>query len=786
MSPVERPWRTATRDTHEARAALHPDASPSATWLAALAVGVTLAGTWLLSGVGAGEAARYVAFEALYSLLPGCLLYLLLGGGRGGWLAVLAIGWPCGYALEVGFFALSAALDVRAAFALLPLIALAATCPLLLRRRRRATPARRTVSGREALAVAAAVSAGIVLLAFTFYSSSPLPAHASSVSYSEDNVFDISLAAEARHHWPITEPWVAGLPFHYYTAAFMHVAAANQVAGVAPATTILRLLPATMLLLSALQLWFLGQSLGRSMGRPRWTGPLATALLLALADLNLDPIRIEVFHISPFSQFSLSPTFAFGVPFFLALLAVMQTRALPDIDRGRTLILVALLIMGCGAAKTFAAADFIGGLGLFWLLSALAGRPTRTISLCLIVSALSIGVVYFVMLAGGMAGTLGVHPLDFLSTGSSFVRVKAALRSLTGGAGLWIGLLVLGGPVLAVALLAPLLGAIWLPRRHGTLSPAASLLLCMFVAGALAYVTLGAPGGVEGVFLVYGYLAAIPVAALGLLNLWSDVPRGARRVVVSACGAVLALALALAAAGQVLTLAGRSRQLWYVGAYGLLAAAVAIAVLRLRPSFSPTVPSGAGRVLACCIPLLTVLALTKPVTLAAVGAWKTIRHERIAPRDSPAGYGMTASLYQGLLWVRAHTTPCDVLAVNNHYIAAPPSVALYFYYSAFTERRVFLESWYYTAEGSRRAQPFPARYALNTQGVAQGNPSALRELREDGVGYVLIDKTHGGGAAEPPSVSRLIFSNSALDVYRLLGNARASHGCAAVSRSAPP
>jgi len=798
-----------TRHTDEPHAAPHSDSGRSAGRLAALAVGVTLAGTWLLSGVSVSEAARFVAFEVFYSLLPGCLLYMLLSPGRRGRLALVAIGWPCGYALEVGWFALSAALDVREAYALLPLLALVAMGPALLRRHRRRPAVRGNDSagippgagasgpahsrertheherarGREALAVAAALCAGVVLLAFTFYSSSPLPAHASSVSYSEDNVFDISLAAEARHHWPITEPWVAGLPFHYYTAVFMHVAAANQVAGVAPSTTLLRLLPATLLLLSALQLWLLGQSLGRSMGRARWTGPIAVALLMALADLNLDPIHTEVFHISPFSQFSLSPTFAFGVPFFLALLAVIQTRVLQGgaPDAMRALILVALLILGCGAAKTFAAADFIGGLGLFWLLSAIAGRATRVLSLCLIVSVLSIGAVYLVMLAGGMAGYLGVHPLDFLSTGASLVRVKTALRSFTGGTALWIPLLMVAGPVLAVVLLAPLLGGVWLPRRHGAISPAVGLSLCMFVAGALAYVTLGAPGGVEGVFLVYGYLAAIPVAALGLLNLWSDTPAAARPAVLSAGGAVLALGLTLAGVGQVLTLAGRPRELWYVLAYGLLAAAVALAVLRLRRLFSATVPTGAGRIVACCIPLLTVLGLVKPTTLTAVAAWKTVRHERIAPPDSPGSYGMTAELYRGLLWVRAHTGSCDVLAVNNHYQSAPPSVSLYFYYSAFTERRVFLESWYYTAEGARRAQPFPARYALNTRALAQGDPSALRALREDGVSYVLIDKTHGGGAVEPASVSRLVFSNSALDVYRLLGGSRAAHGCATVS-----
>ncbi len=782
-------------------------------YLAALVVGVALCATWLLSGVPAGEALRFIAFEAFYTLLPGCLLYVSLSPEPGGWLRTLAIGWPCGYALEVGWFALTAALGARGAYALLPLLALLTMGPLVVRRLRKGTGAQRgasSVSGgtsaartngsagweedsgvgdgaaargheREALVVAGAISAAILLLAFAFYTHAPLPAHARSVFYAVDNVFDISLAAEARHHWPMTEPWVAGQPFHYYTGAFMHVAAANQLAGVAMSTTILRLFPATMLLLTALQLWFLGSSIGGSVGRARWTGPLAAVLMLALADLNLDPIHTELFHINPFSQFWASPTFAFGVPFFLALLAVVQSRLLSDDVPGskRALVLVALLILGCGAAKTFAAAVFIGGLGLFWLVSAIAGRPARLLLLCLIVSIVSIGAVYFVMLAGGMSGYLGLHPFDFLNTGSSFVSMKNALRSFSGQSWLWIPTLAIGGPLLAVVLLAPLLGAMWLLRRDEPLSPSVNLLLCMFFVGVLAYVTLGAPDGVEGVFLIYGYIALLPVAALGLVNLWSDTPIEARRPLLGACAIVLAVGLTLAGLTQTLPLAGHSRKLWYLLVYGLLALVLALAVLRLARLFSPTVPTRLARIVACCIPLLTVLGLVKPMTLDGVGAWKTVHHEQQAVPDSASSYGMTAALYRGLLWTRAHTSSCDVLAVNNHYESAPPAKSLYFYYSAFTERRVFLESWKYTANGLE-AQPFPARYKLNTQALAQGDPAALAQLRNDGVSYVLIDKIHGGGAAEPASVSRLVFSNSALDVYRLLPAGR-TRGCSTVS-----
>jgi hypothetical protein len=93
---------------------------------------------------------------------------------------------------------------------------------------------------------------------------------------------------------------------------------------------------------------------------------------------------------------------------------------------------------------------------------------------------------------------------------------------------------------------------------------------------------------------------------------------------------------------------------------------------------------------------------------------------------------------------------------------------VYFYYSAFTERRVFLESWRYTAGGQYGGLPYPWRFALNQRAVAQANPEALRELAARGVSYVLVDHTHTGGPTLPPSASALVFSNSALDVYRLL------------------
>jgi hypothetical protein len=762
----------------------------------------TILGSWLCSRVPLSVAGRFAYFELLYTLLPGVALYLLLIPAPGGWLRTIAIGWPLGYALELGAFALTAGLHVRGAFAFLPLWTVLAIALLLARtggRERLEDLYRAARSGGlarvgswelpEVVPVAAAVIAAVVLLAFTFFAASPLPEHARSVAYSEDNVFDITLAGEARHHWPITESWIAGQPLHYYTGVFIHIAAINQVTGVPLATVVFRLLPTTMFLLAATQLW----ALGRCVGRSRWIGPLAAILLLVTQDINLDPIRSQVFHIDPFTQFPLSPSFAFGVPFFLGALILIHVSLVPlsaeviGRARGGTaawLAMVGIMSAGAAASKSFAAFDLVGGLGLYWLWLVATGRRSRRLMCCLAISAAAILAIYFLMIAGGGSATLGVKPLNFLHEGDTLARATSLAKRIVGPSLYWL-VLAAGGGVLAVCLLAPLLGAGWLIWRERGVSDSTAMLTAVFVVGLGAYVLLGAPGGVEGVFLVYGYIALVPVAAKGLVVLWNETPRQARRGMLRACSASLLLGLAIAALTPVLDLSGTARDVLLGLAYGSIAAVIVLAVRRLQGHYAESLASRPTRLVACCIPLLGALTLVKPLTLAGSGVLKTIAGERTSAADSPTDYGMTAPLFRGLLWVRAHTSPCDVLAVSNHFDDEKRDKSVYFYYSAFTERRVYLESWAYTPLGVEGGQPFPARAALNNAATVRGDPQALRQLQRDGVSYVLIDKTHGGGAPESSSVSRLVFSNSALDVYQLRpspNSARARPPCATVAQ----
>jgi hypothetical protein len=766
----------------------------------------TAAAIWFCSGVEASEAARFVVFEALYVVLPGCLLYRMLMPDAGGWLRTLAIGWPAGYAIEVGAFAVSAALGQRGAFVFLPLISVGLFAVLLRRDRSRGHLRRRrglehaqdvqvsSPATTEFVCATLAIGAALVLLALTSFAIVPLPWHLQSVVYPENYLLSVSLATEALNHWPITTPWIAGLPLHYYTAVFIHGAAINQVTGVALPTVYFRLVPTSATLLLALQLW----SVARSMTLSRLAGPLAIVLFFLVGAASLNPTRGWPLEGESLTFFWGNATFMFSALFLLALFGLVQQwlySAASRTDRDRStplsqrdvgaLVMFAVLVLGCGAAKTFGVVDFVAGLGLFWLWGVSTGRVPRIQLQILVIAAVCVGIVYLTMLAGGSAKLVTVRPLNSSIAHSVPLYARKLAVILGGYSPLWATFSLGALTIELICLSAPVLGAVWPRVRRRPISAFEVFCLAVLAAGYINfYLTYSGAAGGEIYFRYFGYLALVLLASSGLATFWSETPVNARRSIVVASSVVLVFGLAIASGAYVLVLSGRPEYLWYAVMYALLAGVVILMVRRLYSLYAPVISSRAGRILACCIPLLGVLGLVQPIAHAAVGAKSVIVQQTLAPRDSPEGYGITRPLYRGLMWVRAHTRTCDVLAVNNHYSRQSTNeAAAFLYYSAFTGRHIFVESWANTSSGVRSgAAPFPGRLALNEKAIATGDPAALRDLAQAGVTYVLVDEIHRGGAREPPSVSRLVFSNGALDVYRLSAGTGASHprlGCSA-------
>ena len=773
-------------------------AVPTAT-VAGVLLAATVLVSWLATGVSPGDIGRFGAFEALWVCLPGCMLYVLLSRPARGWLSVLALGWPLGHAIEIGAFALTAALGERDLFDLLPIFALALMGPPLARRyagphrsrlRDLADGLSRRLRGDRGMPIAVlaiTVAVGVVVIALRYFVPYPLPGHLPSVAYLPDDVYAISLAAEALHHWPLTEPYVAGQALHFYPGVFIHIAAVSQAVGISPSMVVLRLFPTTMIFVVVLQLCLICRQLGGSI----WVGVVAAVLFVIVGELNLDVTRFESDGIGFFNMLGEAPTNALGFTFFLALFAILQRQFAEEdaVESGQpsarcqtrrqalgSLAMVAILAYAASAVKTQAVGDLVGGLAAVLLIRRFLGIGKARLQWgYALVSLACMGAFYALALVGGVS-PYRVQPFAFIhyTVFDPLFPAHSVLRlaALAGAAA-----------VVYACLFVPLLGVVWLLRRSSSNRRSVAFAFAVFAVALVSCTALAGSGDNEVDFLTYGYIAMVPVASLGLTRLWEQAPRLARRRIVLACVAILLAGLAVAASSYVLVETGTLTStslippgegafgprrlawgLWYVATYGLLAAALGFMGLRLERTVV-TLHSRGTRVVACCVPLVLALGLVKPIATTLPEAWKTVLTRR-AVRDSGADQGMSAALFAGLLWVRDHTSSCAVLAVNNHSLEARIVDSRYFYYSAFAERRVYLESWEYPAHWNK-AQPYPARMAINTKAISQGDPGALRDLARMGVDYVLVDRTHGGGAREPADVSTRVFANPALDVYRL-------------------
>jgi hypothetical protein len=144
------------------------------------------------------------------------------------------------------------------------------------------------------------------------------------------------------------------------------------------------------------------------------------------------------------------------------------------------------------------------------------------------------------------------------------------------------------------------------------------------------------------------------------------------------------------------------------------------------------------------------------------------------PAYSAYSAGLTADLWEGLTWARDHTPADAVLAVNNQFLRSTGD-ARYFYYSAFAERRVFLEGWAYTRQGRRwiaspggLAHPFSERAALNRRVFEQGDAAAIREMAQRyGVTHLLVDSVHGPPAPGFGDAARLVYRNADVEIYAI-------------------
>ena len=223
-----------------------------------------------------------------------------------------------------------------------------------------------------ALVVVCVLVVGFVGIAF--FDAKPLP-DAGNVHLGQDAPWAISLAADAKHHWPIQDPNVAGLAMPYHWFVHVHLASASQVTGLDLPVIFLRLYTLPLIVLTVLQLVVAGKSLARS----AYAGLVAACLVLLVNQLNLN-------HAGPFAHVAfqgvlttylhLSPSVPFGLVLLVPLLILIgEAISSPrEATRVGDWVLITLFMIGASDAKVVILPMIVASLFLYGAARLLARR----------------------------------------------------------------------------------------------------------------------------------------------------------------------------------------------------------------------------------------------------------------------------------------------------------------------------------------------------------------------------------------------------------------------------
>lgn len=702
---------------------------------------------WLVAGVSARDALGFLAFEAAFALVPGWLVYGALDPEASA-ARRLAFGWALGYVLLVAAFGITAAAGQRGLLWLYPpLVAGAALAAKGARRRGGPEANERT----RVIATAATIAATVALVALAAFPPNPLPGTVQSVTYDHDVVFAVALAGDVLHHWPPGDPHVAGLPFHYHWFAHVRMAAAAQITKDGLPVIVMRLAPLPLVALFVLVAIEAGTALAGSLA----AGIGAAVLPLFGTELDLDPKTLWPFNGLFFTSVCSSPSLLLSLVLFVPALALAAGRLERPVREARgQWVLLGLFLAGCAGAKSATLPVLGGGVVLYlgWGL-ARRRRLERGAAAVLALVAGTYAVFWLALYRNG----IGDLPPTFAAFGS--VRTMSAvtfwqharpgpMRALLLAAAAAIGSAGLLAPVLA--------GVAWLLPRG--LRPWEVLFVGVFGASLVPFYVLNEPGASEVFFAELGLVAACVVAAAGIARALAT-RRDRRGLAAYAAGwTVVLLAVTLVPTG----LAARTETLLRYGIFAAVVAAVGLLAARTRR---------ATWARALLVTILAAAALNVPLDLVPA---LVSRHRDGRPQYETAGNGLTPGLLRGLDWLRSNTPTGTVLAANNYVVDRSSGTADDFYYSAFSERRVFLEGWVTSLDAWRLgakaiaagAVPYPKRLALNEAVFQRADADALATLvGRYGVRYLVVDRLHRGASPRLARLGTRVFANHDVTIY---------------------
>jgi len=719
---------------------------------------------WLLTGVALDQVVQFVGYELGFVALPGVAVLWALRGRPRGFLELVGLGMPIGFTLEILAFSATAAAGARALFVAYPVVVSALCGLVVVRRRRESTPVVTAppTSTRVMWMAALAISAGLVYVALIFIPQAPLPSAGRSVSYIPDFVYEMSKTAEALHHWPATNPGLSGVPLPYEWFVFFHMAAVSQVTHLSIPIVALRLDFVPFILIIGCQLLMLGRALSGTAA----TGVIAIVVLFLLGplDLTTDSTGGSPFFSVFGVDLSISWTFTFGVMFFIALLYLIGERLSAPAWHTRTdaggWLIVTLLLVGSSGAKATILPVVLVGTVLYATYAAITQRakPAPQLLVALALEASVFVITFWVIYRGGapftqvgplesLARTLPVADLNQSTLPGAFRLILTPFAYAAGLAGM----------------LLPLAGLFYvLRRRHRRAASRYALCIGMLIGGLIIGNVFHQVSYSELYFQDTGYIAGCIVAADGLRLAWRDMgsalPASKRAATVAlACwfAALLAVVIATLPAEHAAQTAMVRDAAFVIGGVVFVAGWSVVARMRSYPTVGIL---GLG-----LIPMLAASALASPIEMAPTAGLILTDASVVYAKTTPSAVRrLTPDLFAALQWLKAHTSVNAVIAVSNHWLDAANTNGRFYYYSAFSERQVFIEGYdpvryaintsWSTAEGA----DFAEREILNNYVFKYADAEALETMTQQySVRYLLIDSQDGDSDDDSRAVAAL-------------------------------
>ncbi|GAA0812392.1 hypothetical protein [Spirilliplanes yamanashiensis] len=772
------------------RSAPPPPASPPAVpaartrrrwhrWLPGALVAVPTVAAVHHYGVGWRDLAAFGAYLVLCLALPGTLVWRAAQRRARTLAEDLAPGLAVGYAIEVLAYLPARAAGVPLAVLAAPVAVVALFAAVRPLRRYWRTDRDAAVPPAGWLWALAGITGFMLLLTCAAFLRTRGPLHGFG---DPDPPFHLALIGEARHHLPPQVPWVAGESLDYHWFGYLHLAASSWVTGIEPETLLLRLfyLP----LIAALPV-ALAVAARRVTGR-WWPGPVAAAITL----FGVAPHPFS-WPLTPlYQQRGYGPVDDGGLlreglwasltQTYAALVFVPLVIVLTGLLRGRLAgwrpwaLLAALVAVMTGAKATYLPI-LLCGLALVLAVTAVAHRRLHRPALA--AAGLTVAGFAFAQAVLLGRGSHGMYPDLVESVRFNGIAVATGLyrEPLTGA-----GATVLTAATL-LSWLAAFGGVLALLARRRWADPAHALLAGCGLAGLGAVLVFVHYAHGETWFIVASrpYLALAAAAGLAAL-----VPPGRRAfgvaaAVSAAVGVGVALLVAAIGPERAPTVAADGRRavlvavVWPYAALagGLLLAGLAGWVLTRRVA--------ALRGLAAALLVVAVAAAGLPA------AWGFAeRNLTAAARDGfaavdPVPSAMPPGTRRAARWLRAHSSPADLIATNAHCRRGKTCDNLHFWFSAFSERRFLVEGWGFTAKanampgragGSPILAPFwdPALLAANDVVFRAPDAASVDRLRREfGVRWLLVDE---GASPVSPELNRhatLRFRAGRCAVYQL-------------------